>query len=318
VDKKPGRDLVDLRIRNTENVQDKVVGINLRRRDQLKSDAVWCVLRKVIQTNARFALTERLEVHLDHVRMPAGNGLEKTKGRSLVVLSKIKKIIVTVKAAFLCLAHALIIAIARVNDPKYKFYRNSRCLEKPVEDHLKSSVVDLSNGGGLEELQQFQQYFSNYKIIDFDGLHPDRVMFSGNFLSDKKLYLLYDQDSKHYHAITNLKDAMAKRYICNGCDTLYDYTHKCDKVCSLCTTTPPCTKDHTKYCGTCNRYLLSEKCFQNHLILKVKGKLVYQWREVCRNCSYLVTFDSKHKCFKKFCTFCNKKQPSGHLSTWLH
>ena len=71
---------------------------------------VWSVLGKVIQSNARFALTDRLEVHLDHVRMPAGNGkmAEKTKGRSLDVLSAIKRIVV-VKAAFLCLAHALII-----------------------------------------------------------------------------------------------------------------------------------------------------------------------------------------------------------------
>ena len=71
---------------------------------------VWSVLGKVIQSNARFALTDRLEVHLDHVRMPAGNGkmAEKTKGRSLDVLSAIKRIVV-VKAAFLFLAHALII-----------------------------------------------------------------------------------------------------------------------------------------------------------------------------------------------------------------
>jgi len=45
----------------------------------------------------------------------------------------------------------------------------------------------------------------------------------------------------------------------------------------------------------------------------VKGKLVCQWRQVCRNYSYLVTLHSKHECFNKFCTFCNKKQPSGHL-----
>jgi len=93
----------------------------------------------------------------------------------------------------------------------------------------------------------------------------------------------------------------------------YDRTHKCDKVCSLCTATPPCTKDQSKYCCTCNRWFLGKKCFQIHLILKVKGKLVCQWRQVCRNCSYLVTSDSKHECFKKFCTFLNKKQLSDHL-----
>jgi len=54
----------------------------------------------------------------------------------------------------------------------------------------------------------------------FDGLNTDRVMFSGNSLSAKKLYLLYDRDFDHYNVITNLKGAMANRYICNGCDTV--------------------------------------------------------------------------------------------------
>ena len=93
--------MVGLRIRNTKNVQDKVVGISLRRRDQLKPDVVWGVLGKVIQSNARFGLADRLEVHLDHVRLPAGNGkrAERMKVSSLDVMSAIKKSIVFVKAA---------------------------------------------------------------------------------------------------------------------------------------------------------------------------------------------------------------------------
>ena len=85
MDEVPDRDLVGLRIRNTENVKDKVVGISLRRCDQLKPDVVWAVLRKVIKSNAILGLSDRLEVHLDHERMPVGNGkkAEKTKGRSL-------------------------------------------------------------------------------------------------------------------------------------------------------------------------------------------------------------------------------------------
>ena len=104
-----------------------------------------------------------------------------------------------------------------------------------------------------------------------------------------------------------------KKYICNGWYTLCEFTHKCDKVCSLCTATPPCINDQTNYCSICNRRFLSEKCFQNHLTLKVQGKLVCQWRQVCRNCSYSVTTDSKHECFKKFSNICNKKQPSDHF-----
>jgi len=72
-----------LKIRSTENVQDKVLGISFQRRDQLKHEVVWSVLGKVVQSNARFGLSDRLEIHLDHFRMPAGNGREKTKGRFL-------------------------------------------------------------------------------------------------------------------------------------------------------------------------------------------------------------------------------------------
>ena len=149
------------------------------------------------------------------------------------------------------MAHALIIPIARVNnDLKYKSYSNGRCLKEPGEELLNASGVDLFNGGVLKSLNRFNS-FRITKLL-FDGLYPDRVTFSGNSLSAKKLYLLYDRDSGHYNVITNLKSAMAKKYICNGCDTLYDNAHKCDKVCSLCTATPPCTKDWSKYC-TCNR-----------------------------------------------------------------
>ena len=187
-----------LRIRNTENIKDKVVGINLRRRDQLKPDVIWAVLGKVIQTDARFGLSDRLEVHVDHVRMPAGNGRFRIKGRSLDLQSAIKRSIVTVKAALNCLAYALVIAMARVNgDPKYQSSRHGKGLNKPVEGLLKASGLDLSNGGGFEELRQFQDHLSDYKIIVFDGLNPDRVMFSGNSRSAKKLHLLYDRDNEH-------------------------------------------------------------------------------------------------------------------------
>ena len=83
------------------------------------------MLGKVVQSNARFGVSDRLEVHLGQVRMPDGNGHEKTKGSSLNCLSAIKKTIVKVKAGFLCLAHAPIIAKTRINrDPKYNSYIN--------------------------------------------------------------------------------------------------------------------------------------------------------------------------------------------------
>jgi hypothetical protein len=45
----------------------------------------------------------------------------------------------------------------------------------------------------------------------------------------------------------------------------------------------------------------------------VKGKLVCQWTQVCRNCNFLVTLDSKHEYFKKFCNYCLYMQPFSHF-----
>jgi len=195
-------DLVRRRIRNA---QEKLMGISFRRHDRLKPDVVCGVLGKVIQSNARFGLSDRLEVHLDHVRMPAREGKK-------AVLSEIKKSTV-INAAFLCLFHARIIAMARVNgDPKYKLYRKSRGLKQPVEDLLHASGVNLLNAGGFNEVEQFQNYLSDYKIIVYDGLSPDRVIFSGNSRSKKILYLLYDSNSEHCTVIPNIKTAMAKKY----------------------------------------------------------------------------------------------------------
>ena len=108
-------------------------------------------------------------------------------------MSAIKKSIVFVKAAIYCVDHALIIAMTRVNgDQKYPSYRDGRGMKKPVEDLLKAAGVKLCNAGGFKELEQFQGYHSEYKIIVYDGLNEDRAMLSRNSVSSKKLYRLYD------------------------------------------------------------------------------------------------------------------------------
>jgi hypothetical protein len=71
----------------------------------------------------------------------------------------------------------------------------------PVLIYLTATVFENLNG--------FKNTFLITKLL-FDGLHPDRVMFTGSSLSAKKLYLLYDRDNGHYNVITNLKVAMSK------------------------------------------------------------------------------------------------------------
>ena len=77
--------------------------------------------------------------------------------------------------------------------------------ETSLEDILNLSSNNLSNGGGLKKLQRFQESISAYKIILCNDLNPDRLMFVGNSVSAKILYLLYNLDSGHYNAIKTFK-----------------------------------------------------------------------------------------------------------------
>ena len=78
----PVRDLVALRILNTENVGNKFVGFTLRCCNEFNPDMVWDVLGNDIQSNDRFGVTDCLKVHSDHDRMNAGIAkmAEKMKG----------------------------------------------------------------------------------------------------------------------------------------------------------------------------------------------------------------------------------------------
>ena len=60
-------------------------------------------------------MSDRLEMHLDHMKMPADNGRMKTNGPLLDVMTAIKKSIVKVKAPINCLAYGFIIVMAHVN-----------------------------------------------------------------------------------------------------------------------------------------------------------------------------------------------------------
>ena len=103
--------MVGFTIRNEVNVQDKVIGICFKRKDQLSEDVIWSVFEKVAQSNARFNALDELVIVVYSVKMPVAHGRVKTKGRLFAVMAHLERSIIEVKDEQNCLAHALIIAI---------------------------------------------------------------------------------------------------------------------------------------------------------------------------------------------------------------
>jgi hypothetical protein len=77
--------------------------------------------------------------------------------------------------------------------------------------------------------------------VVYAGLHCDSVMFQGQYESDRRINLFFDEVTKHYHVVSNLTGAMAKRYVCEACNKGCDFgsVHVCDQKCSDCMMSPP-------------------------------------------------------------------------------
>jgi hypothetical protein len=284
--------MVGVTIRNVVNVQDKAIGISFRRKDELSEDVIWNVFEKVTQSNSTFNALDKLIVEVHSVRMPVGfGGGVKTKGRPLTVMAHLKKSIVEVTAAENCLAHALIIAIARLtNDSNYKAYRQGRKIRPVVDELLETTGIDLKDGGGIPELMKFQEHFKEYRIVVYGGLYCEDTVFDGQVQSEKRLNLLHDNGTRHFHVITDIRSAMAKRYVCKGCAKGGDVTRKCDEACSDCMSVPPCGFAHVRIpCQSCNCTFRSQTCFDKHKTNKLRGKAVCEQKRNCPTCGLLLS-----------------------------
>jgi len=153
-------DMMGMTIQNQVNQNDKPIGINFRRKDQLSADVIWSVFQKVSQSNSRFNALDTLVVTVHSVNMLVGFGrcALKSRGRPFSVLAHLKQSIVDVKAEQNCLAHALVIAIAKVdNDHNYKAYRQGRKIRPVVQTLFETIGFELSNGARIPELVRFQE-----------------------------------------------------------------------------------------------------------------------------------------------------------------
>jgi len=210
--------------------------------------------------------------------MPVGFGKSvRSKCRPLAEMVHLKRSIIEVKAKSECLAHALIIAIARITkDPIFIAYRRGYKILQKVRDLLQTTGIDQQHGGGIPELQRFQDHFSEYRIVVYGGLKCRDIIFDGQVTSEKRIDLLYDDINSHYHVIANLSGAMVKRYVCKGCNKgcRSGVAHKCQETSNDCMSIPPCVYSHVRIpCESCNRTFRSQTCFDKHKTKKWRERL---------------------------------------------
>ena len=92
-------------------------------------------------------------------------------------------------------------------------------------------------------------------------------MYQGLVETDKCINRSFDEVTRHYHVIANMTGAMAKRYVCDGCNKVckYSVVHTCEQTFSDCMVRPPCISTGIRIpCDICNGHFMGQTCFDNH------------------------------------------------------
>jgi hypothetical protein len=103
---------------------------------------VWKLFEKVAQSKAKINALDPLIVTIHSVKMPVvfGGDGRISKSRQLDTMDHVKKSIVRVNVDTNFLAHALLIAIAKVeNDPNYNSYRRGYLIRPVVQQLLETT-----------------------------------------------------------------------------------------------------------------------------------------------------------------------------------
>lgn len=309
--------------------------ISFRRFDQYSSSVIISAISRILQSNAEYLFDENLTIELTHIRSDVGYGKTyRLEGCSTEKFAKIHRRSVHLinpleGREYLCLSYALILGIAHVEGNKNEFIRltyppNIDIFTQKALELCENANVDLSHGGGIEELQLFQSYFqSKYNIIVFKDRKGRSLFYRGHEDDTiQKIYLLLENE--HYLLITSIHAAFSINFYCDQClkSSNMKICHRdCPFTCLQCYSKPPCPKTENKlYCNNCNRTFYGLQCFSKHIWKKnVHSISVCDKYKVCPKCfvSYIISntkddAEPSHICGKFYCTLCRCERDRFH------
>ena len=283
--------------------------------EQLTSERVYSELERVIQSNQDFRLNDTVTIDINHVKTPQGSGRSKRTILDIRDYLKDKHSIVRINNKDdLCLARALVVAIARIeNDSKYKYIKDSR---RPLQRERAFDLHEAANVPlgpcGLNEVALFQQYLTNYQIMVVSGDHDNSIIYpsQSSGTDEKPTLTLYFQNN-HFDVINKLPGFLSRSYFCFRCHKAYSNTtdHLCSSMCRSCRGFGCDWEGEGIVCSECNRTFKNQTCYDRHKNEPINGggRTVCQVIRECEKCGKSMDIrkirDGGHICGKK-CRTC--------------
>ena len=253
--------------------------------EKLTTEKVLSHVEKVVQSNEEFRLNDTVTVDIVHVEMPQGSGKSRVK-RNIVNIHdylKKKRSIVTINNKDnYCLARALAVGIAKIEqDPRYVQIRDSsRHIQyRRALDLHQAANVPFDIPCGLNEVNLFQQYLTNYQIIVVSGAQNNSIIYPYEPPgTDEKPILGLYYHNNHFDTITSLPGFLNRSYFCRRCHKAYSNTadHVCPAECGSCRRLECFLQGDGILCNECNRMFKNQACYNHH-----KGPINGGGRSTC-------------------------------------
>ena len=304
-------------------------------RAQFTPERVFAAVERVVQSNREFRLNDTVHVNVWHVEMPEGSGRSKNKRTELNAkkyLHDTRSVVVIKNHDDLCLARALVVAIARVeNAPNYDYLRRiDRAQQiKARELHIEAGVP--FGPCGLEEVRLFQRHLTRYEINIVSLLQNNTIIHPPptQAAPDKTpIYLLLHNN--HYDVITKMPGFLKRSYFCHKCRKGYSnkFDHMCPGMCGSCRAYECPLDGDTIPCDQCKRQFRSRACYDRHKVRDNGTKSICDTIHRCLKCErsmdkrkfkshlcgkkcptckvLLEDIEAEHKCYMQ-----KPKQPDG-------
>ena len=304
------RDQVRFVLRSTQ--LDTPISIPFMPLIQLTPERVFSQIERVVQSNRDFRLNDTVTVDIIHVEAPQGSGRSKRTILNIKeYLHKKKSVIAIQNNDNLCLARALVVAIAKVeNAPNYKDLTKPGRRTQEIKARELHTAANVPLGPcGIPEVELFQKYLTNYEINIVSGNHASSIIYPPKPSTNNNVIpiYLYLHDN-HYDVITSMPGFLSESYFCHKCRRSYSskLDHLCPGMCKSCRSYN-CVVNDPLGCNECNRWFKSKTCYDHHKEPVDGGRSVCQGVKKCGKCGKSVevrNLNSKgHICGKK-CSTC--------------
>ena len=287
--------------------------------EELTTEKVLSQVEKVVQSNEEFRLNDTVNIDVIRVEMPQGSGRSRLKRDIVNIRDYLRKkgsVITINNRDNLCLARALVVSIARIeNDPRFASIRRPESAEQRERAFDLHEAANVPLGPcGLREVGLFQDYLVNYQIIVLSGDQGNSIIYPGqppaNPNPEKSIYLYYQ--AKHYDVITTLPGFLNTNYFCHLCHKGYDHTtdHLCKGMCRMCRGFGCTIEDGGITCDECDHFFMNQACYDRHKEEPINGggRTVCEKIRKCPECKQAMDVrkirPGGHECVEKKCPTC--------------